>query len=96
MKGRISGLIGENARSLWIGTFHSVCLRVLKREITNLEGFGRDFTIYDDADQIKLIKQCMAELNVSDRTYTPRSIRSRIDSAKNKGLGPRGFECRRI
>ncbi len=88
MKGRINGLIGEDARSLWIGTFHSVCLRVLKREITNLEGFGRDFTIYDDADQIKLIKQCMAELDISDRTYTPRSIRSKIDGAKNKGLGP--------
>jgi ATP-dependent DNA helicase UvrD/PcrA len=91
MKERIHGLIGQDARSLWIGTFHSVCLRILKREITNLEGFGRDFTIYDDADQIKLIKQCMAELNISDRTYTPRSIRSKIDGAKNKGLGPEDF-----
>ena len=70
MKGRINSLIGEAARSLWIGTFHSVCLRILKREITNLEGFGRDFTIYDDADQIKLIKKCIAELNISeDRKY---------------------------
>lgn len=88
MKGRINGLIGEDARSLWIGTFHSVCLRILKREITNLEGYGRDFTIYDDADQIKLIKQCMTELDISERTITPRSIRSKIDGAKNKGLGP--------
>ncbi len=91
MKERIHGLIGQDARSLWIGTFHSVCLRILKREITNLEGFGRDFTIYDDGDQLRLIKQCMAELNISDRTYTPRSIRSKIDGAKNKGLGPEDF-----
>ena len=88
MKERVNGLIGDLSRSLWIGTFHSVCLRILKREITHLEGFGRDFTIYDDADQIKLIKQCMAELDISDRTYTPRAIRSKIDGAKNKGLGP--------
>lgn len=88
MKERVRALIGDNARDLWIGTFHSVCLRILKREITNLEGFGKDFTIYDDGDQIKLIKQCMAELDIPDRTYTPRSIRSRIDGAKNKGLRP--------
>jgi len=93
MKGRINGLIGNLTRSLWIGTFHSVCLRILKREITNLEGFGRDFTIYDDGDQIKLIKQCMAELDISDRTLTPRSIRSKIDGAKNKGLGPEDFKA---
>lgn len=88
MKERVRGLIGDRAKDLWIGTFHSVCLRILKREITNLEGFGKDFTIYDDSDQMKLIKQCMAELNIPDRTFTPRSIRSKIDSAKTKGLGP--------
>jgi len=91
MKERVRGLIGDLSKSLWIGTFHSVCLRILKREITNLEGFGGDFTIYDDTDQIKLIKQCMTELDISDRTYTPRSIRSKIDGAKNKGLGPEDF-----
>jgi DNA helicase-2/ATP-dependent DNA helicase PcrA len=93
MKERVNSLIGAEAKRLWIGTFHSVCLRILKREITNLEGFGRDFIIYDDADQIKLIKNCMAELNISDRTHTPRALRSRIDSAKNKGLGPEDLKA---
>ena len=88
MKERLNRLIGPAARSLWLGTFHSICLRVLKREIKHLKGFRQDFVIYDDGDQIKLIKQCMERLNIGEKEIEPRSVRAKIDGAKNKGLNP--------
>ncbi len=91
MKERVHRLVARDARELWIGTFHSVCLRILKKEIDKLEGFRRDFIIYDEVDQIKLIRQCMNEIGFSDRIFDPRSIRSQIDSAKNRGLDPGDF-----
>ncbi|MGH7890357.1 MAG: ATP-dependent helicase, partial [Thermodesulfobacteriota bacterium] len=91
MKERVHRLIARDARELWIGTFHSVCLRILKREIDKLEGFRKDFVIYDEGDQIKLIRECMNQLGFSDRIFDPRSMRSQIDSAKNKGLHPGDF-----
>jgi len=92
MKERIHRLIGDRYKGLWIGTFHSVSLRILKREIKNLTGFKQDFVIYDEGDQIKLIKECMSRLNIGERTLEPRSVRSKIDSAKNKGLTPEQIE----
>ncbi len=91
MKKRVHRLIARDAGELWIGTFHSVCLRILKREIDKLEGFRRDFIIYDEGDQIKLIRECMNQLGFSDRIFDPRSMRSQIDCAKNKGLHPGDF-----
>ncbi len=88
MKERINRLIPHKSRGLWIGTFHAVSLRILKREIKNLNGFKHDFIIYDESDQIKLIKGCMSRLNIGERTLDPRGVRSKIDSAKNKGLSP--------
>ena len=76
---------------IWIGTFHSVCLRILKRDIDKLEGFRRDFIIYDESDQIKLIRECMSRLSLSERIFDPKSVRSQIDSAKHKGLNPGDF-----
>ncbi|MGH7806690.1 MAG: ATP-dependent helicase, partial [Thermodesulfobacteriota bacterium] len=91
MKARVYRLITRDARELWIGTFHSICLRILKREIDKLEGFRRDFIIYDEGDQIKLIRECMNQLGFSDRILDPRSMRSQIDCAKNRGLHPGDF-----
>ena len=91
MKERVHHLVARDAQGLWIGTFHSVCLRILKKEIDKLEGFRRDFIVYDEVDQIKLIRQCMNEIGYSERIFDPRSVRSQIDSAKNKGLGPGDF-----
>ncbi len=88
MKERLNRLIGPATRSLWLGTFHSICLRVLKREIHHMKGFRQDFVIYDDGDQIKLIKQCMERLNIGEKEIEPRSVRGKIDGAKNKGLNP--------
>jgi DNA helicase-2/ATP-dependent DNA helicase PcrA len=88
MKERLNRLIGFETRSLWLGTFHSICLRILKREIKNLNGFRHDFVIYDDADQIKLIKACMDRLEIGGKELEPKSVRSKIDRAKNKGHDP--------
>src|ERR1700739_1006081 len=91
IKERVHRLVAREAHELWIGTFHSVCLRILKKEIDKLEGFRRDFIIYDEIDQIKLIRQCMNEIGFSERIFDPRSVRSQIDCAKNKGLNPGDF-----
>ena len=88
MKERLNRLIAHQTKSLWLGTFHSLCLRILKREIKHLSGFRQDFVIYDDGDQIKLIKECMKRLDIGEKEIEPRSVRSKIDSAKNKGLNP--------
>jgi DNA helicase-2/ATP-dependent DNA helicase PcrA len=94
MKQRVARLVQKEAKNLWIGTFHSTCLRILKREINKLDGYSRDFIIYDDADQIKLIKDCMVRLNIGDKLVTPKSARSQINSAKNKGLDPDSSELK--
>lgn len=88
---RVNRLIARDARELWIGTFHSVCLRILKREIDKLDGYRRDFIIYDEVDQIKLIKECMSILGLSDKTLSPKNVRSHIDSLKSRGLNDADF-----
>jgi DNA helicase-2/ATP-dependent DNA helicase PcrA len=88
MKERLNRLIGPAVKGLWLGTFHSICLRILKREINHLAGFRQDFIIYDDGDQLKLIKTCMERLNIGEKELDPKSVRSKIDRAKNRGLDP--------
>lgn len=88
MKQRVAQSAGIEAKNIWIGTFHSTCLRILKRDINKLEGYSRDFSIYDDSDQLKLIKDCMRRLNIGEKLISPKSARSQIDGAKNKGIGP--------
>lgn len=94
MKQRVSNLAHDETKNVWIGTFHSTCLRILKRDINKLDGYNRDFIIYDDGDQIKLIKDCMGRLNIGDKLVSPKSARAQIDGAKNKGLGPDSPELR--
>lgn len=86
MKTRVEKQIKSATRGLWIGTFHSICLRILKRDIEHLEGFKANFTIYDDQDQIKLLRECLKKLDYNERIYEPRSIRAKIDGIKNKGI----------
>jgi ATP-dependent DNA helicase UvrD/PcrA len=70
-----------------IFTFHSLCVRILRREIERL-GYSRDFAIYDDDDQTRLVKACLAELGLTDRAFPPRSVLSRISYAKNHDASP--------
>lgn len=89
MRERLADLLGENPdnRSFmpWMGTFHSICVRLLRYDGENI-GIPSNFTILDEADRLGFIKQVMREQNISEKSYSPRSIGSLISSAKNEGL----------
>ena len=89
MRERLAHLLGENAdnRSFmpWMGTFHSICVRLLRMEGEQI-GVPRNFVILDDADKLSFVKQAMKQLGISEKSYPPRSISSQISSAKNDGV----------
>ena len=87
MKERLEHLLGTNARGLWVLTFHAACGRILRREAKRL-GYRSNFTIYDQADQVRLVKQCLEELERDPKRFTPRGIHSQISNAKNQLVGP--------
>lgn len=82
MKERVKSLVGDMAETMWISTFHSACVRILRKHIEEL-GFRKDFTIYDGYDQKALIRQCMAELDISTKQFTEKDFLSAISSAKD-------------
>ncbi|MBI4040603.1 MAG: UvrD-helicase domain-containing protein [Deltaproteobacteria bacterium] len=88
MRQRIETLLGFDTRSLWVSTFHAACVRILRSEIQALPGYQSDFVIYDDADQLTLIKQCLKRLNLDMDRFTPQAIQAKIGRAKNRGWGP--------
>lgn len=87
MKERVKALIGDEAENMWISTFHSSCVRILRREIEKL-GYKKDFTIYDSYDQKSLVKQCMKELNINDKDIEDREVLSKIGKAKDDLKNP--------
>jgi DNA helicase II / ATP-dependent DNA helicase PcrA len=87
MRERVGDLVGPPARAAWVMTFHSACGRILRREAQRL-GYRSNFTIYDQADQIRLVKRCLEELERDPKRFTPRGIHSQISSAKNTLVGP--------
>jgi DNA helicase-2/ATP-dependent DNA helicase PcrA len=86
MRERLERLLGKD-RLPWVSTFHSTCVRLLRQEIEAL-GFGKNFVIYDDRDQERLLKDCLRELQVAEQTMTARFAAVLIDGAKNKGQLP--------
>ena len=90
MKTRIENLVGDIANDIWIGTFHSMCVRILRREITKI-GFASDFTIYDTADTKVVIKECIKELNLNDKLYGDKYLLNEISKAKNELMDPDRF-----
>ena len=82
MKERVIELIGEEAKSMWISTFHSACVRILRANIEKL-GYNKNFVIYDSQEQEKLIDECLKELNFDNKLYKPREILSKIGSLKD-------------
>lgn len=86
MRERLQGLVGS-ADGMWISTFHAACARILRRDGEAL-GYARDFTIYDDLDQQRLLKDCLKELRIADKALKPRAVATAIDQAKNRGLLP--------
>lgn len=87
MKTRIENILGEGAEGMWINTFHSACMKILRRNIENL-GYDKDFVIYDSADQKTLIKRCLKELNIDEKHLSYKSVLSEISSAKDNLLDP--------
>lgn len=93
MKNRITNLIGEKANDMWIGTFHSVCVRILRRYIDRI-GFDTSFVIFDTTDQRSVVKQCLKELNIDDKIFTDRGVLSEISNAKNEMLDENAYLAR--
>ncbi|CAA9293821.1 MAG: ATP-dependent DNA helicase UvrD/PcrA [uncultured Chloroflexia bacterium] len=88
MKERLQALIGEEmTKRLMVGTFHSVCVRILRADIERL-GRRRDFVVYDDDDQIQLMRRVIKELNLDEKQYPPRAVHGAISRAKNELVGP--------
>ena len=83
MRDRVTDLVGPPARAAWVMTFHSACGRILRREAERL-GYRSNFTIYDSADQVRLVKRCLEELERDPKRFTPRGIHSQISNAKNR------------
>ena len=91
MKQRIIRLVGEDVgRYLWMGTFHSICSRILRAEAEHI-GFTRDFTIYDAADQKSLVKKIVKELQLDDKIYRPGAVLERISAAKSAFIFPEAY-----
>ena len=82
MRSRIERYAGDDVKSMWIGTFHSICSRILRKSISEIDYTG-DFVIYDTADSRTVMKECMKELNIDEKAYPPRSVLSVISNAKN-------------
>lgn len=87
MRGRIRQLVGEASREMWTGTFHSICARLL-RQHGDLVGIDRSFVIYDETDQLRLVKNCIRNVGLSDSRVRPAAVAAMIDRAKNQGLEP--------
>ncbi len=92
LKSRLAAMLGEEQGSqIHASTFHSACMRILRREIDKL-GYSSSFTIYDSDDSQRLIKTCMEALDISDKTFPPKSVAAAISSAKDKLITPQMFE----
>ncbi|MDO5518812.1 MAG: UvrD-helicase domain-containing protein, partial [Clostridium sp.] len=91
MRDRVQKLIGEQAENMWISTFHSTCVRILRREIDKI-GYKSSFTIYDTSDQKTLIKECMKSVNINDKDITEQEIMGKIGKAKDRMQTARSFK----
>ncbi|MCY8165923.1 DNA helicase PcrA [Bacillus spizizenii] len=90
MKERVESILGPGADDIWISTFHSMCVRILRRDIDRI-GINRNFSILDTADQLSVIKGILKERNLDPKKFDPRSILGTISSAKNELTEPEEF-----
>ncbi len=93
MKERVERALGPVARAIWIMTFHAACGRILRREAERL-GYRSNFTIYDQADQVRLVKACLEELERDPKRFVPRGIHAQISNAKNQLISPDEYASR--
>jgi DNA helicase II / ATP-dependent DNA helicase PcrA len=93
MKSRLEKLLGPQIRGAWIMTFHAACGRMLRREIQHL-GYRSNFTIYDQADQVRLVKAILEEEGFDPKRFVPRGIHAQVSRAKNQLIGPDDYRAR--
>ena len=94
MKERVTNLVGVQADSIWLSTFHSFCAKLLRFEVDGFHGYTRNFTIYDSSDQLVLVKDCLKKLNLDDKQFMPRSVLGTISSAKNVLMDAKAFAAK--
>src|SRR4029079_8314348 len=93
MRERLERTLGRRAREIWILTFHAACGRILRREAERL-GYRSSFTIYDQADQVRVVTPCVEKLGKDPNRFTPRGIHSQISNAKNQLVSPGDYTAR--
>ncbi|MBW7474942.1 DNA helicase PcrA [Paenibacillus oenotherae] len=91
MQERVAALIGPSGRDIWVSTFHSMCVRILRKDIGRI-GFTQSFSILDSTDQLSVIRNCMKDLNIDTKKFEPKSVQAAISGAKNELITPEQFE----
>jgi DNA helicase-2/ATP-dependent DNA helicase PcrA len=86
MRERVAKLVGPGADSIWVSTFHTACVRILRQEIEHL-GYDKNFVIFDGQDQLTVVKNIVKELNLNDKNFQPKSLLAAISAAKNELVG---------
>ncbi|SEN61244.1 DNA helicase-2 / ATP-dependent DNA helicase PcrA [Paenibacillus sophorae] len=93
MQERVSKLVGPEGRDIWVSTFHSMCVRILRKDIERI-GFTSNFSILDSTDQLSVIRACMKELNIDTKKFEPKAVQSMISTAKNELVTPAQYEMK--
>ena len=93
MKARVENLVGDAVKDMWIGTFHSICVRILRKQIDRI-GFDTSFVIFDTTDQKTLMKQILKAQDIDDKLFTEKSVLNEISNAKNEMLEPGAYSAR--
>ena len=92
MKERVTQLLGSQGEDVWVSTFHSMCVRILRRDIDKI-GYSQNFTILDSSEQLSVMKRIIKELNLDPKKYDARGILATISNAKNEILTPKKYEA---
>ncbi|WP_274654109.1 DNA helicase PcrA [Paenibacillus humicola] len=93
MQQRVASLVGPSGQDIWVSTFHSMCVRILRKDIGRI-GFTSNFSILDSADQLSVIRNCMKDMNIDTKKFEPKGVQAAIGGAKNELLTPERFENR--
>jgi len=93
MQERVSKLVGPEGRDIWVSTFHSMCVRILRKDIERI-GYGSNFSILDSGDQLSVIRGIMKEQNIDTKKFDPKAVQAVISSAKNELIAPQQYESR--
>ncbi|BBH23959.1 DNA helicase [Paenibacillus baekrokdamisoli] len=91
MQERVGALVGPSGRDIWVSTFHSMCVRILRKDINRI-GFTNSFSILDSSDQLSVIRNCMKDQNIDVKKFEPKSVQAAIGAAKNELISPEQFE----